>query len=83
MDGVMAKPLADPYAPGKRTLTKVKHQRTADCVVAGYRLHTTGPVVGSLLLGLYDDEGRLQHVGVAARSPRPGALSSSTNWPRT
>lgn len=66
MDGVMAKPLADPYAPGKRTLTKVKHQRTADCVVAGYRWHTAGPVVGSLLLGLYDDQGRFQHVGVCS-----------------
>lgn len=66
MDGVMAKPLADPYAPGKRTLTKIKHQRTADCVVAGYRWHTSGPVVGSLLLGLHDDEGRLQHVGVCS-----------------
>jgi ATP-dependent DNA ligase len=66
MDGVMAKPLADPYAPGKRTLTKVKHQRTADCVVAGYRWHTSGPVVGSLLLGLYDDEGRFQRVGVCS-----------------
>ena len=52
MDGVMAKPVLDPYAPGKRTLTKVKHQRTADCVVAGYRQHKSGPVVGSLLLGL-------------------------------
>lgn len=66
MDGVMAKPLADRYAPGKRTLTKVKHQRTADCVVAGYRWHTSGQVVGSLLLGLYDDDDRLQHVGVCS-----------------
>ena len=66
MDGVMAKPVLDPYTPGKRTLTKVKHQRTADCVVAGYRQHKSGPVVGSLLLGLYDDEGRLQHVGVCS-----------------
>ena len=45
---------------------KVKHERTADCVVAGYREHKSGPVVGSLLLGLYDDEGRLHHVGVAS-----------------
>jgi ATP-dependent DNA ligase len=66
MDGVMAKPVLEPYAPGKRALTKVKHQRTADCVVAGYREHTSGPVVGSLLLGLYDDEGRLHHVGVCS-----------------
>jgi ATP-dependent DNA ligase len=66
MDGVMAKPVLDPYSPGKRTLTKVKHKRTADCVVAGYREHKSGPVVGSLLLGLYDDEGRLQHMGVCS-----------------
>jgi ATP-dependent DNA ligase len=66
MDGVMAKPVLDPYAPGKRTLVKVKHQRTADCVVAGYREHKSGPVVGSLLLGLYDDQGRLQHMGVCS-----------------
>lgn len=66
MDGVMAKPVLDPYTPGKRTLTKVKHLRTADCVVAGYRQHKSGPVVGSLLLGLFDDEGRLQHVGVCS-----------------
>jgi ATP-dependent DNA ligase len=66
MDGVMAKPVLDPYAPGKRTLTKVKHKRTADCVVAGYREHKSGPVVGSLLLGLYDDDGRLQHMGVCS-----------------
>ncbi|HEX5018754.1 MAG TPA: ATP-dependent DNA ligase [Actinomycetes bacterium] len=64
MDGVMAKPVDDAYAPGKRTLTKVKHKRTADCVVAGYREHKSGGVVGSLLLGLYDDEGNLQHMGV-------------------
>ena len=66
MDGVMAKPVLDPYAPGKRTLVKVKHKRTADCVVAGYREHKSGPVVGSLLLGLYDSEGRLQHMGVCS-----------------
>ena len=66
MDGVMAKPVLDPYTPGKRTLTKVKHKRTADCVVAGYREHKSGPVVGSLLLGLYDDDGRLQHMGVCS-----------------
>jgi len=66
MDGVMAKPVLDPYSPGKRTLVKVKHQRTADCVVAGYREHKSGPVVGSLLLGLFDDAGHLQHVGVCS-----------------
>jgi ATP-dependent DNA ligase len=66
LDGVVAKRLADPYTPDKRTLLKVKHQRTADCVVAGYRIHKDGQGVGSLLLGLYDDEGRLHHVGVTA-----------------
>ena len=62
----MAKRLADPYTPDKRTLVKVKHQRTADCVVAGYRMHKDGKGVGSLLLGLFDDEGELHHVGVVA-----------------
>jgi ATP-dependent DNA ligase len=66
MDGVMAKPVLDPYAPGKRTLIKVKHKRTADCVVAGYREHKSGQGVGSLLLGLYDDERRLHHMGVCS-----------------
>jgi ATP-dependent DNA ligase len=66
IDGVMAKPLDSLYLPGKRTLTKVKHKRTADCVVAGYRWHKSGPVVGSLLLGLYDDRGQLHHGGVCS-----------------
>jgi ATP-dependent DNA ligase len=66
LDGVVAKRLADPYTPDKRTLVKVKHQRTADCVVAGYRIHKDGRGVGSLLLGLYDDDGGLHHVGVTA-----------------
>src|SRR5690606_1165235 len=65
-----AKPLDAPYQPNKRTLTKVKHVRTADVVVAGYREHKTStpekPLLGSLLLGLHDEDGRLQHVGVAA-----------------
>jgi ATP-dependent DNA ligase len=65
LDGVIAKPLADRYQPNVRAMTKVKHARTADCVVAGFRWHKSGGVVGSLLLGLYDDAGRLQHVGVA------------------
>ncbi|MGB8651740.1 MAG: ATP-dependent DNA ligase, partial [Mycobacteriales bacterium] len=69
LDGVVAKPLAQTYQPDKRVMQKVKHARTADCVVAGYRLHKSGPVVGSLVLGLYDDAGRLQHVGVAASFP--------------
>ena len=65
LDGVMAKDLAGPYVPDKRTQLKVKHKRTADCVVAGYRTHKSGDGVGSLLLGLYDDDGALHHMGVA------------------
>jgi ATP-dependent DNA ligase len=65
-DGVIAKPVAGRYEPGKRTLVKVKHERTCDCVVAGYRVHKDGAGVGSLLLGLHDDDGRLHHVGVAS-----------------
>ena len=66
LDGVVAKRLDDPYTPDKRTLVKVKHSRTADCAVAGYRIHKDGKGVGSLLLGLHDAEGTLHHVGVAA-----------------
>ncbi|MFM7537620.1 MAG: ATP-dependent DNA ligase [Acidimicrobiales bacterium] len=66
LDGVIAKPLDSPYTPDKRTLVKVKHRRTADCVVAGYRVHADGRGVGSLLLGLADHTGRLHHVGVAS-----------------
>jgi ATP-dependent DNA ligase len=66
LDGLVAKPADIPYAPGKRLMYKVKHARTADAVVAGFRWHKDGPIVGSLLLGLYDDEGVLHHVGVSA-----------------
>lgn len=68
LDGVVAKPLDAPYQPGVRAMTKIKHVRSADCVVAGFRWHKQGPGthVGSLLLGLYDDRGRLQHVGVTS-----------------
>jgi ATP-dependent DNA ligase len=67
LDGVMAKSLDGIYTPDKRSLVKVKHERTADCVVAGYRVHKDGAGVGSLLLGLFDDAGeRLHHVGVCA-----------------
>jgi ATP-dependent DNA ligase len=67
LDGVIAKPADSPYQPGKRAMIKVKHVRTADCVVAGFRWHKTGKgLVGSLLLGLYDDRGMLQHVGVTS-----------------
>jgi ATP-dependent DNA ligase len=68
LDGVMAKPGDDVYMPGKRAMFKIKHARTADCVVAGFRWHKAGPgtLVGSLLLGLYDAGGSLQHVGVTS-----------------
>lgn len=66
LDGVIAKPLSLGYQQDSRAMFKVKHERTADCVVAGFRWHKSGPVVGSLLLGLHDEAGTLQHVGVAA-----------------
>jgi ATP-dependent DNA ligase len=67
LDGVVAKPVDLPYQPGKRSMLKVKHARTADCVVAGFRWHKEGEgIVGSLLLGLYDNRGVLQHVGVTS-----------------
>jgi ATP-dependent DNA ligase len=67
LDGVVAKPLDLVYTPGKRMMVKVKHARTADCVVAGFRWYKTGAgAVGSLLLGLYDAAGRLHHVGVTS-----------------
>jgi ATP-dependent DNA ligase len=74
LDGVIAKRLDAPYQPGKRAMLKIKHQRTADCVVAGFRWHKNGPGthVGSLLLGLFDDTGRLHHVGI----------TSSFSWDR-
>jgi ATP-dependent DNA ligase len=67
LDGVVAKPLAGIYLPGKRAMIKVKHVRTADCVVAGFRWHKSGEdAIGSLLLGVYDEAGILQHVGVTS-----------------
>ncbi len=68
LDGVMAKRLDGPYTPDKRTMLKVKHERDCDCVVAGFRWHKRGEntLVGSLLLGLYDEAGTLQHVGTCA-----------------
>ena len=66
LDGIIAKPPTIAYVPNKRLMFKIKHARTADCVVAGFRYHKSGPVVGSLLLGLYDAEGVLHHVGVSA-----------------
>ncbi|HEX2469831.1 MAG TPA: ATP-dependent DNA ligase [Candidatus Limnocylindrales bacterium] len=68
LDGVIAKRLDSPYQPGKRAMLKIKHQRTADCVVAGFRWHKNGPGthIGSLLLGLFDDAGKLNHVGITS-----------------
>jgi ATP-dependent DNA ligase len=68
LDGVIAKRLNAAYQPGKRAMLKIKHQRTADCVVAGFRWHKNGPGthVGSLLLGLFDDKGSLHHVGITS-----------------
>src|SRR6185369_16748725 len=71
-DGVMAKPDDQPYMPNKRAMIKVKHARTADCVVAGFRWFKggKGTNVGSLLLGLYDAEGVLHHTGIASSFSR-------------
>ena len=87
---MIAKPAGDPYQPGKRAMIKVKHVRTADCVVAGFRWHKTGKdAVGSLLLGLYDERGVLQHVGVTSSFTMAkrkelvegaGAAAGATRW---
>jgi ATP-dependent DNA ligase len=70
LDGLVAKPLEGTYQPDKRAMFKIKHERTADCVVAGYRVHKSGPdAVGSLLLGLYNDDGKLASVGVIGAFP--------------
>ena len=70
LDGVIAKPLAITYQPDKRVMFKIKHERTADCVVAGYRVHKSGgEAIGSLLLGLYQDDGQLASVGVIGAFP--------------
>lgn len=66
LDGVIAKRLDGRYLPGKRDMVKVKHKRDADCVAIGYRVHKSGEGVGSILLGLYDDDGELQMIGGAA-----------------
>jgi ATP-dependent DNA ligase len=68
LDGVVAKRREGRYEPGKRSMVKVKHQRTADCAVAGFRWHKNGPgtMVGSLLLGLHDEKGELHHVGICS-----------------
>ena len=79
LDGVMAKPISGTYEPDKRVMLKVKHERDCDCVVAGFRWYKKGErsAVGSLLLGLYDDSGGLQHVGVCASFT---AKKSAGNW---
>ncbi|MDV6979286.1 ATP-dependent DNA ligase [Mycobacterium intracellulare] len=70
LDGVIAKPLGVAYLPDKRVMFKIKHERTADCVVAGYRVHKSGAdAIGSLLLGLYQDDGQLASVGVIGAFP--------------
>ncbi|MCW2620411.1 MAG: ATP-dependent ligase LigC [Frankiales bacterium] len=70
LDGVVAKPLDGTYQPDKRVMFKIKHTRTADCVVAGYRVHKSGPgTVGSLMLGLYTEDGVLNAVGVIGAFP--------------
>jgi ATP-dependent DNA ligase len=70
LDGVVAKRLDGPYAPGQRAMLKIKRMRTADCVVGGFRYEQGGREVASLLLGLYDEEGRLDHVGFTSNMPR-------------
>jgi ATP-dependent DNA ligase len=70
LDGLIAKKLDQRYEPDKRVMTKIKHERTADCVVAGYRVHKSGrDAIGSLLLGLYDERGVLASVGVVGAFP--------------
>ena len=69
LDGVIAKRRDEPYRPGERAMLKVKQMRTADCVVGGFRYAAAGGLVGSLLLGLYDDAGRLNHVGFTSAIP--------------
>ena len=87
LDGVVAKPLEGTYQQDKRVMFKIKHERTADCVVAGYRLHKSGPdAVGSLLLGLYDDAGVLANVGVIGAFPmarRRALLEELQPWVTT
>ena len=92
LDGVVAKRRGDPYLSGERAMRKVKVSRTVDCVVGGFRYASTGRVVGSLLLGLYDDAGRLDYVGFtsalrgperARLTPKPSARSSHSTAART
>ncbi|MDZ7881752.1 MAG: ATP-dependent DNA ligase [Mycobacterium sp.] len=75
LDGVIAKRLDGPYLPGKREMVKVKHHRDADCVAIGYRIHKSGEGIGSILLGLYREDGELQMVGGAASFTAKARLS--------
>jgi ATP-dependent DNA ligase len=76
LDGLIAKPASGTYEPDKRVMKKIKHERTADCVVAGYRVHKSGPDrIGSLLLGLFTDDGRLASVGVVGALPMEQRVS--------
>jgi ATP-dependent DNA ligase len=76
LDGLIAKPASGTYEPDKRVMKKIKHERTADCVVAGYRIHKSGEDrIGSLLLGLYTDDGRLASVGVVGALPMEKRIS--------
>ena len=91
LDGIIAKPLTITYQPDKRVMFKIKHERTADCVVAGYRVHKSGSdAIGSLLLGLYKDDGTLASVGVIGAFPmakrrqllhRVAAARHELRWP--
>ena len=78
LDGVIAKPISGAYEADKRVMLKIKHQRDCDCVVAGFRWYKKGepPTVGSLLLGLFDDAGVLQHVGRSAPALRKRSATS-------
>ena len=83
LDGLIAKPLDLTYQPDKRVMFKIKHERTADCVVAGYRVHKSGPdAIGSLLLGLYKTTACWRRWASSARSRWPGVASCSTNCSR-
>jgi len=83
LDGLIAKPLTLTYQPDKRVMSKIKHERTADCVLAGYRVHKSGPdAIGSLLLGLYDEHGKLASVGVVGAFRWRAGASCSPNCSR-
>lgn len=82
LDGVVAKPMGEPYQPGERIMLKVKCLRTADCVVGGFRYATDAKVVGSLLLGLFNDDGKLDHVGFTSGIARTARQALTTRLER-